>query len=503
MQLTLRYSAPLQTRTACLVLGAFADRPQEPLLRELDRLLGGRLQAARRSGEFTGKANETMLLQPITTLPAQRILLVGLGPRRQAGVEQLRQAAGTAASQLHGKRLGDLACTLPQLDVPRTTPAARIEAVAEALLLAGYRFDRYRTASDRPRGEEPRAAGLLLGRGANRQEAATALATAQVLARAVKLARDLVNEPGNVKSPAYLAAQAAAAAAQAGFSCNVLGQAELQREGCGALLGVAQGSVREPCLIVLDYRGAAVDEAPVALVGKGVVFDAGGISLKPAEKMDEMKMDMAGGAAVIATCLAAALLKLPVNLVGVVPAVENLPSGSAIRPGDILTSLSGQTIEVLNTDAEGRLILADAITYVRRFKPRLVVDVATLTGACVIALGQHASAVLGNDPVLIKALRSAGERSGERLWELPLWGEYAQQLKSEVADVKNTGGRPAGTITAAAFLQRFAEGLQWAHLDIAGTAWVDQARPCHPKGASGVGVRLLTTFLRELSLLKA
>jgi leucyl aminopeptidase len=212
--------------------------------------------------------------------------------------------------------------------------------------------------------------------------------------------------------------------------------------------------------------------------------------------MDEMKMDMAGGAAVIGACLAAALLKLPINLVGLVPAVENLPSGSAIRPGDILTSLSGQTIEVLNTDAEGRLILADALTYARRFQPRLVVDVATLTGACIIALGHHASAVLGSDPALVRALREAGELTGERLWELPLWMEYDQQIKSDVADVKNTGGRPAGTITAAAFLQRFAKGLKWAHLDIAGTAWIEQARPCHPKGASGVGVRLLVEFLR-------
>jgi len=207
-------------------------------------------------------------------------------------------------------------------------------------------------------------------------------------------------------------------------------------------------------------------------------------------------MDMAGGAAVIGACLAAAQLGLPVNLVGVVPAVENLPSGSAIRPGDILTSLSGQTIEILNTDAEGRLILADALTYVRRFEPRLVVDVATLTGACIIALGQHASAVLGNDPALVQALRAAGEQTGERLWELPLWAEYDQQIKSEVADVKNTGGRPAGTITAAAFLQRFAKGLRWAHLDIAGTAWIEQAQPYRPKGASGVGVRLLTAFLQ-------
>jgi len=497
MKLTLRFADPLKARTACLVLGVFADRLHDPLLRELDRQLGGRLQEARRSGEFTGKPNETLLLQPIAALPARRILLVGLGRRREAGLEQLRQAAGTAIGQLKGKRLTELTCALPLLELPRTTPAARIEAVTEGLLLAGYRFDRYLTDDDRPKGADPRSATLLLARGANRPELEKALAAAQVLAHAVTLARDLVNEPGNVKSPAWLAEQAAAAAAAGGFRCTVLERAELEREGCGALLGVAQGSVREPRLIVLEYQGGKTGAAPVALVGKGVVFDAGGISLKPAEKMDEMKMDMAGGAAVIATLLTTAQLKLPVNLVGVIPAVENLPSGSAIRPGDILISLSGQTIEILNTDAEGRLILADALTYVRRFQPCLVVDVATLTGACIIALGHHASAVLGNDPSLVQALRQAGEQTGERLWELPLWADYDQQIKSDVADIKNTGGRPAGTITGAAFLQRFAKGLKWAHLDIAGTAWIEQARPCHPKGASGVGVRLLTAFLRE------
>ncbi len=499
MNLSLSLADPLKHKTACLVIGACTDWRHDPLLRDLDRLLGGRLQAARRSGEFTGKANECLLLQPPPQLPAQRLLLVGLGPRRTAGLEQLRQAAGTAAGQFKGQRFADLACALPLLDLPRTTPASRVEAVTEGLLLAGYRFERYRRHADQPKGSGPRVIRLLLDRAADRPAATAALTRAEIIARAVGLARDLVNEPGNVKSPAYLAEQATAAAAAGGMRCTVLNRAELEREGCGALLGVAQGSVREPRLIILEYQGAAAGAAPVALVGKGVVFDAGGISLKPAEKMDEMKMDMAGGAAVIATCLAAAQLRLPVNLVGVVPAVENLPSGSAIRPGDILTSLSGQTIEVLNTDAEGRMILADALTYTARFQPRLVIDVATLTGACIIALGHHASAVLGNDAALVQALRAAGERCGERLWELPLWAEYDQQIKSEVADVKNTGGRPAGTITAAAFLQRFAKDFRWAHLDIAGTAWVDQARPCHPKGASGVGVRLLITFLRELA----
>ena len=497
MDLKLSASDPLKTKTACLVVGIFADHWRDPWLRELDRLVEGRLQMARRSLEFTGKSNECLMLQPGSAAPIQRLLLVGLGRRRDCGLEQLRQAAGSAFGLLKGKQLGNLTCALPCAEPPRTKPAERVAAVAEGLLLAGYSFDRYQTDNPAPKASGPRFTTLFCANRADLEDARAALAEAQVLAEAVALARDLVNEPGNVKSPEWLAGQAAAAAATAGVKCTVLDREELEREGCGALLGVAQGSVREPKMIILEYRGGGENSAPIALVGKGVVFDAGGISLKPAEKMDEMKMDMAGGAAVLGTCLAAARLGLPLNLIGVIPAVENLPSGSAIRPGDILTSLSGQTIEILNTDAEGRLILADALTYVSRFQPRLVVDVATLTGACIIALGHHASAVLGNDPALVQALRNAGEQSGERLWELPLWADYDQQIKSDVADVKNTGGRPAGTITAAAFLQRFAREFKWAHLDIAGTAWVEKPRPCHPKGASGVGVRLLTAFLRE------
>ncbi len=496
MKLKLRTTDPLVTKSACLVVGVFADRWHDPLLDKLDSLVSGRLHEARRSREFTGKANEALLLQPVAAGPMRRLLVVGLGPRRDAGLEQLRQAAGTALNLFKGKAIADLAFALPLLDVPRTTATERVAAVAEGLLLASYRFDYYRTGENVPKGQGPGTGTLLIDKRAQRSGAEIALAQAELLAEAVALARDLVNQPGNVKSPAWLAGQAAAAAARAGLSCTILDRDELEREGCGALLGVAQGSVREPRLIILEYRGGAEKEPPLALVGKGVVFDAGGISLKPAEKMDEMKMDMAGGAAVLGACVAAAGLQLPLNLVGVIPAVENLPSGSAIRPGDILTSLSGQTIEILNTDAEGRLILADALTYVRRYQPRLAIDVATLTGACIIALGHHASAVLGNDPELVRTLSKAGEQSGERLWELPLWGEYDQQIKSDVADVKNTGGRPAGTITAAAFLQRFVKGLKWAHLDIAGTAWIEQPRPCHPKGASGVGVRLLVNFLR-------
>jgi leucyl aminopeptidase len=269
----------------------------------------------------------------------------------------------------------------------------------------------------------------------------------------------------------------------------------MERHGMGALLGVARGSHEPPKFIILEYRGAARSERPIVLVGKTVTFDSGGISLKPAENMEQMKADMTGGAAVLAAIRAAARLRLPLNIVGLIPATENMPGGRATKPGDILTSLSGKTIEVINTDAEGRLILADALTYAARYKPEVLVDIATLTGACVVALGNHAIGVLGNDERLIGELKDAGEHCGERAWQLPLWEEYFEQIKSDVADVKNTGGRPGGTITAAAFLSKFVGDATWAHLDIASTDWSDRERAYLPKGATGVGTRLLIQFL--------
>jgi len=362
--------------------------------------------------------------------------------------------------------------------------------------LAAYSFDQY--LSDNDKKPATMEEGLLLVEDkAALDEARVKVNAAITICAGACFARDLVNQPGNTKSPAYLAEQALAMSAEDGIECTVLEADQLRQEGFGALLGVAQGSCRDPRLIVLEYRGGDQAQQPIALVGKGVVFDAGGISLKPAEKMDEMKMDMAGGAAVLGTFKAAAALQLPINLVGIVPAVENLPSGTAYRPGDILTSLSGKTIEVLNTDAEGRLILADALSYVARFNPRVVIDLATLTGACIIALGNHASAILGNHEGLVKQLLGAGERCGERIWQLPLWDNYSQQIKSGVADVKNVGGRPAGTITAAAFLQTFASDYTWAHLDIAGTAWQEKDRDYLSQGGTGVGVRLLIEYLRQ------
>ena len=499
MEIKIRKASPLETKTACLVIGVYEKSFSEPLLKELDRKVGGLLRQAQRHGEFTGKAGEQILFQPAGHLPAERILLVGLGLKAEASLEKIRQAAGSAMRQVTGKKLENLALALPLDTVKKTDSAAHIQAAAEGLLLASYRYDRFLGEKARESYKLPKSVVLLIENSRQKQACESALEKAQKLCLAVMLARDLVNTPGNIKSPAYLAEQAQAAAEESSLKCNILGQKELVKEGFGALLGVSQGSVREPHLIILEHHGGSKNEAPVVLVGKGVTFDSGGISLKPGEKMDEMKMDMAGGAAVIGTMLAAALLELPINLVGIVPTVENMPSGTAYRPGDILTSLSGQTIEVLNTDAEGRLILADALTYVKRYQPKLVIDLATLTGACIIALGHHATAVLGNDDKLVQSLLNAGEESGERLWQLPLWDDYDQQIKSDVADVKNTGGRPAGTITAAAFLKKFAGDFRWAHLDIAGTAWRDQNQPYIPKGGTGVGVRMLIAFLQKLA----
>lgn len=496
MELSLRKGAALKQKTACLVVGVVEGKLKEPLLQELDQGVDGALTRAIKCKEFSARQGETLLLHGGKDLAAERLLFLGLGKEKGVGLISLRQAASSAAKLLAEKQLGSFLLALPQVPIKKSSLRERVQAVAEGVLLADYRYERYLPA-DRP--GKPAAlgrVGLLLGAADSKAEAEAALRSAEGIVAGVCFARDLVNAPGNEKSPKFLALQAVAMAEQLGIDAKLLDRKQLEKQGFGALLGVAQGSERDPYLIVLEYRGSTADAKPVALVGKGVVFDAGGISLKPAEKMDEMKMDMGGAATVLGTIMAAARLKLPINLVAVVPAVENMPSGTAIRPGDILTSLSGKTIEVLNTDAEGRLILADALTYVGRYQPRVVVDVATLTGAVIIGLGTHAAAVLGNHTGLIRQLLKAGDRSGEKLWQLPLWEEYATQIKSDFADMKNTGGRPAGTITAAAFLQKFADDYTWAHLDIAGMAWEERGKAGQPKGGTGFGVRMLIEYLR-------
>ena len=402
-------SAPALTlKTNCLVLGVWQDRIDTSFLNTLDVSLNGALRQSVDNKAFVGKESETLLFQNGTALPASRILLVGLGPWAEAGIGSLRSGAAEAGRVLHQQRVTEAALTLCELPPASCKPDQVWQALAEGLQLSAYRFDRYLTQK---RDELPlplETVRILVDRESEVDAAVRAIGKAQQICRGVVLARDLVNEPGNVKSPQFLAAQAQALAERHDIACTVLDQEQLGREGFGALLAVAQGSARPPRLIVLEYRGGDPEDKPLVLVGKGVVFDSGGISLKPGEKMDEMKMDMAGAAAVFGAMEAVAGLRLPINLVAIVPAVENLPSATAYRPGDIISSLSGQTIEVLNTDAEGRLILADALAYAGRFEPRAIIDLATLTGACVIALGHEASAVFSNRDELARQLIAAG-----------------------------------------------------------------------------------------------
>lgn len=497
MQISVVCSSPLSLHTDCLVLGVWQEQTDTPLLKQLDIALNGALRQAVDSKAFVGKTSETLLFPAGTGLPAARILLIGLGIWADATAGALRSGAAEAGRVMQQQRVAEAGLALCEPPPASLQSDQALQALAEGLLLASYRFDRYLTQK---RDELPpllETVRLLADQEAQIETAASAIEKAQHICRGVALARDLVNEPGNVKSPEFLAGQARKLAETHALVCTVLDQEQLDREGFGALLAVAQGSARPPRLIVLEYRGGDPQDRPLVLVGKGVVFDSGGISLKPGEKMDEMKMDMAGAAAVFGALDAAAGLRLPINLVGIVPAVENLPSATAYRPGDIVESLSGRTIEVLNTDAEGRLILADALTYAGRFDPRAIIDLATLTGACVIALGHEASAVFSNREDLARQLVEAGECSAERIWQLPLWEVYGKLIKSDIADVKNTGGRPAGTITAAAFLQKFIPDCPWAHIDIAGTAWEEKGTAFCPRGATGVGVRLLLEFMQR------
>jgi leucyl aminopeptidase len=405
--------------------------------------------------------------------------------------ERLRQAAGNAVQALRSARVASFATALQQAG----TEESALEAVCEGALLGGYAFEQYKT-KDKDERFSFEAMTLLLPKGGNRKEAGIRVRRTAALCSGVQLARDLVSHPGNVVTTGYLAETARELAARNHLTCKVLELDELERLGMNALIAVGKGSVEPPRLIVLEYRGGGVNKRPVVLVGKGITFDSGGISIKPSAGMEEMKTDMSGAAAVLGTMEAAAGLCLPLHLVGIIPTAENMPDGKAYKPGDVITSLSGTTIEITNTDAEGRLILCDALHFARKYKPTTMIDLATLTGACVVALGHEASGLMGNDQRLVDALKKAGERCGERVWELPLWDGYGEAMKSDVADLKNAGNRDGGSITAGWFLKQFVGATHWAHLDIAGTAWTDKPRPCSPKGATGVGVRLLIEYLR-------
>ena len=359
-----------------------------------------------------------------------------------------------------------------------------------------YRFLKYKTNEESDRKKDIRTITIVSEDVSAVGDAQKGINIGTIISDATVMVRDMVSSPSIDMTPAIIAAKARSIAKEYGLKFHVYERGHLQKLGMGAFLGVASGSAQPPKFIVIEYRRGG-KKPFIALVGKTITFDSGGISIKPAENMDKMKDDMSGGAAVLGTLRVAAALKLPLNIVGLLPATENMPSGSAYKPGDILRTLSGKTIEIINTDAEGRLVLSDALSYACKYEPAVIVDVATLTGACTIALGHEAIGMLGSDDNLKRKIRDAGEKTGERVWELPLWEEYFDQIKSDIADMKNAGGRAAGVITAAALLSKFVEKYPWVHLDIASTAWTEKDRPYTPKGATGVGVRLLTQFLRD------
>ncbi len=460
----------------------------------VDQKTGGLISRLLKKRDFEAKPSQVLVLYAPELLPYERIALVGLGKRKDLNLEKIRKAASQVMRHLRGLNVRQAALAFDPEVIPEEKSKI-IQAVVEGAVLGLYRFMPYKTID---RNDIKSMDKLLIVTASGEDaKARQQVEKAKVICQAVCFARDLVATPGNEMTPSILAGHARKIAARKNLSCRVLDEKKMKKLGMNAFLGVSAGSCQEPKFIIMEYTGGKTGQAPVVLVGKGLTFDSGGISLKPAEKMDEMKTDMAGGAAVLGAMMAAADLELPLNIVGLVPATENMPGGCAYKPGDILKSYSGLTIEVLNTDAEGRLILADALAYAARFKPAAIVDLATLTGACVIALGEEVAALLGNDESLKEQIKAASEATGERIWELPLWELYDEQIKSDIADYKNTGGRPAGTITAAAFLSKFVGNAPWAHLDIAGPAWTTKDRDYVPKGASGVGVRLLVDFLEK------
>ena len=499
MEYSVKSGSPEKQRTAALVVGIHERRRMSPAARALDAATGGAIAQVLRRGDMDGKAGTTLLLHQLPGLFAQRVLLVGCGRERDFDENRYLQAVETATRELDQRGATEAVSYLTELRLRGRDIAWMVRKHVEAAEAAHYRFDRLKSEAEPPAHPLKKLVLALPSRadiGAGEQAIEEGLAVAE----GVALAKDLGNLPGNICTPSYLAEQAMALKKQSRkLKVTVLDEAQMEKEGMGALLAVARGTHEPARLIVLEYQGGDKDEKPVALVGKGVTFDSGGISIKPSQAMDEMKFDMCGAASVLGAFRAAIRLRLPLNLLGVIPATENLPGGSAIKPGDIVTSLSGQTIEILNTDAEGRLILCDALSYAGRWEPDAIVDIATLTGACVIALGSHAAGLLTNTQALGNELLHAGRQAFDRAWELPLWDEYQKQLDSNFADMANIGGREAGTITAACFLSRFVKNRRWAHLDIAGVAW----KQGKEKGATGRPVPLLVQFLLNRAAKKA
>jgi leucyl aminopeptidase len=493
VEFSIKALSPERATAGCLVLGVYkGDGRSGGILagaaQAADRAARGALRRVLAQGDLSASAGSTLLLRGVQGLPAERVLLVGLGPRLECGEAAFREAIRGAATALRELGATEAVVCLADLKIAERGLAWTVRQTVLGIRDVFYRFDQLKTQKKSP---VPALTSVTIAlSGGALVEAQHAVEEASAAADGAGLARTLGNLPPNLCTPARLAEEAKKLARQFKMGIQVLERRDMERLGMGALLAVTKGSHQPPKLIVLRYTGAAKTRKPIVLVGKGITFDTGGISLKPAAEMDEMKFDMSGAASVLGAVRALAGMKAPVNVIGVIPACENMPGGNATKPGDIVTSLSGQTIEVLNTDAEGRLILCDALTYVQRYDPDVVIDIATLTGACVVALGHVATGLFANDQRLADAIREAGDDAWDRVWQMPLWEDYQEQLKSNFSDMANIGGRAAGSVTAACFLSRFAKTLRWAHLDIAGTAW----KSGRDKGSTGRPVPLLVRF---------
>jgi len=493
MELVVKSVAAASIKTATLVVPVGEGRKLGAVAKAVDHACEGAISAVLKRGDLAGKLGQTLLLHSLPGLKAERVLLVGSGKDEALGDRAWRKLVASVAGVLKGLNGGDAVLALDDIAVSnRDAHYGKYRLLAETLQDGEYVFDRFKSQKAEPRALKK---VTLLADKAGLAEVERAVKHATAIATGMAFTRDLGNLPPNLCHPSFLAEQAKELGkAHKGLKVEVLDEKKIKDLGMGAFYAVGQGSDQPPRLIVLNYQGGKKADKPFVLVGKGITFDTGGISLKPGAGMDEMKYDMCGAASVFGTLRAVLELQLPINLVCLLACAENMPSGGATRPGDIVTTMSGQTVEILNTDAEGRLVLCDALTYAERFKPQAVIDIATLTGACIVALGSHTSGLMGNNDDLVGQLLDAGKRADDRAWQLPLFDEYQEQLDSPFADMGNIGGPKAGTITAGCFLSRFAKAYNWAHMDIAGTAWVSGGKD---KGATGRPVPLLTQYLLD------
>lgn len=487
MEFSIKSGNPELQSSDCLIVGIFEGGELSASAKGLDDISSKAVSAVVKTGDMQGKLGSTVLMHHLPSVETTRVLLVGLGPQDTLNAKAYLKAVRAAVKALP-KAVANAGFCLTELTVLEMTVNEKAAQIAEVVSDATYQVNALKS-------KKPETTALnkvvIFVEESDASQAKLAVAQGVAIGKGVKMAKDLGNLPGNVCTPTYLGKQAKQLAKAYGFNVDVLDRAAIEKLGMGSFLGVAQGSDEPMRLIVLQHKNGKKGQKPVALVGKGITFDTGGISLKGGSEMDEMKYDMCGAASVLGTFKAIGELNLPINAVGIIPACDNMPSGKALKPGDVVTSMSGQTIEILNTDAEGRLVLCDALTYTERFEPSAVVDIATLTGACVVALGHHATAVYSNQDALAEELLAAGTAAHDRAWHMPMWDDYQPQLDSNFADMANIGGRAGGSITAACFLSRFTKKYDWAHLDIAGTAW----KSGKEKGGTGRPVSLLTTFL--------